>query len=323
MDPARDLGAITDLIAAAFSSEMDERGRAALREMRVMSRLSPLVWWWAQADPAFIDTFGGFVWEATCPTSKRPQIVGNVSLNRAPGNRQQRIICNVVVKDNHRRQGIGRNLTEAAMAEAWELGAEGILIQVYQDNPPALKLYTDLGFQEAAGQMGLRLETIRPVPVPDAAGYELRAWRPKDGQAAHDLARLAMPSVLQWLTPVRRDEYRLGWWKRLEEGLEDLVTGRRIYRLVVLKHNHLAALLTVTAAFRKGDHRLRLLVHPDHTGQVEEALISRGLRMLAGAPSKHVRAKVDTGQRAVLHVLRRYGFEEQRTMLTLRLERRG
>jgi ribosomal protein S18 acetylase RimI-like enzyme len=285
--------------------------------------MSPLVWWWAQADPAFIDTFSGFVWEASSPTSSRPEIVGNVSLNRAPGNRRQRIICNVVVKESHRRQGIGRTLTEAAMAEAWEQEAEGVLIQVYEDNPSALKLYRDLGFQEAAGQVGLRLETIRPVPVPDAAGCELRAWRPKDGQAAYDLACLATPSVLQWLTPVRRDEYRLGWWKRLEEGLEDLVTGRRIFRLVVLKHDQLAALLTVTAAFRKGDHRLRLLVHPDHTGQVEEALISRGLRMLASAPSNPIRAEVDTGQGSVLHVLRRYGFEEQRTMLTLRLERRG
>ena len=92
IDPTRDLGAVADLMAVAFASEMGERGRAALQEMRWMSRLSPLVWWWSQADPAFHDTFSGFVWEEPSPPSNKQQIVGNVSLNRAPGNRRRWIM---------------------------------------------------------------------------------------------------------------------------------------------------------------------------------------------------------------------------------------
>jgi ribosomal protein S18 acetylase RimI-like enzyme len=327
IDPARDLGAIADLMALAFGSEIGERGRAALQEMRWMSRLSPLVWWWSQADPAFHDAFSGFVWEEPSPVSSKRQIVGNVSLNRAPGHRRRWIICNVVVKDGYRGRGIGRKLTEAAISEAWNRGAEGILLQVYEDNSPALKLYTDLGFQEMAGQMGLSLESIEPgsvrVPAPAAAGYDLCAWRPEDGSSAYELAGLATPSVLQWLAPVRRGEYCLGWWKRLEQRLGNVVTGRRTYRLVVQRHKRLVAMLTISTAPHKGGNRLGLLIHPDHAGQVEEALIGRGLRLLASAPSMPITAEVDVRYRHALDVLRRYGFEEQRTLLTLHQVQRG
>ena len=63
LDPTRDMGAIAQLIDTAFGDDMDRQGRAALRDMRWMSRLSPLVWWWAQADPSFRETYNGFVWE--------------------------------------------------------------------------------------------------------------------------------------------------------------------------------------------------------------------------------------------------------------------
>src|SRR5512139_1637051 len=63
LDPAQDMGAIAQLIGSAFGNEMDSQGRAALRDLRWMARLSPLVWWWAQADPSFRESYNGFVWE--------------------------------------------------------------------------------------------------------------------------------------------------------------------------------------------------------------------------------------------------------------------
>ena len=152
MDPTRDLGTIADLISDAFADEIDDRGQAALREMRWMARLSPLVWWWAQADPSFQDTFNGFVWEEPAPKGQGLQIIANVSLNRAPGSRQRWIICNVVVRAAYRGKGIGRQLVEAAIDESVQLGAEGVLLQVYKDNATALKLYKTLGFGKVSGE---------------------------------------------------------------------------------------------------------------------------------------------------------------------------
>jgi ribosomal protein S18 acetylase RimI-like enzyme len=318
MDPTRDLGNIGDLIAEAFTQELDERGRAALREMRWMARLSPLVWWWSEADPTFRDTFNGFVWEEPTPAEMGRQIVGNVSLSRAPGSRQRWIICNVVVQEAYRRQGIARSLTEAAIAEARALGAEGVVLQVYQDNPPAMRLYRDLGFQEVAGETDLRLETLKPVRIVDAPGYYVRAWRPVDGQAAYQLAHTVTPSVLHWLKPVQPDKYRLDWWARLGQRLSALLTGRRVYRLTALEGDRLVAMMMVTAASRQGDHRLELLVHPDHAGQVEPSLVSRAIHMLAAIPPRPIEITADKAYARTLQVLHDYGFEEQRTLLTLR-----
>ncbi len=318
LDPARDLGAITTLIAAAFAQEMDEPSRRALRELQWMARLSPLVWWLAQVDPSFHESFSGFVWEEPSPKGRRWQVVGNVSLNRAPGNRQRWVLCNVVVRDDYRRRGIGRRLTEAAVAEARDLGAEGVLLQAYQDNLPALKLYTDLGFREVAGETEFWLDAVDAVAFLDAPCYQLRAWRPADGQAAYDLARLVTPAVQQWFRPIQAGEYRLNWLARLLEAASDLMAGRRAYRLVALKDGRLVATMTVVAAFRRGEHQLSLLVHPDHTGQVEAAFVSRALHMLAAIPPRPVRAVVDREHTVTARVLREYGFQEKRTLLTLR-----
>lgn len=325
MDPGRDLGIVADLIADAFGSELDERGQAALREIRWMARLSPLVWWWAQADPGFRDTFNGFVWEEPEPAGKGPlptgrggQIVGNVSLNRAPGSRQRWIICNVVVQEAYRGQGIGRRLTEEAILEAQALGAEGVVLQVHQDNPSAWGLYTDLGFREAAGETDLRLESVEPVVPRDAPGYQFRTWRPGDGRVVYELARQVTPPVQQWIKPVRLDSYQLSWWTRAEQWLRGLVGDRRVYRVTALREGGLVAMMTVTVAYQRGEHHLDLLIHPDHAGELAAALVSRALHMLAAIPPRPVRATVDRAQTATLETLREYGFEEQRTLLTLR-----
>ena len=84
-----------------------------------------------------------------------------------------------------------------------------------------------------------------------------------------------------------------------------------------MREHRLVAVMTVTAAFRRGEHVLSLLVHPDHAGSVEAALISRALHMLAAAPARPVRATVVTEHNSTLRALGDYGFEEQGTLLTL------
>jgi ribosomal protein S18 acetylase RimI-like enzyme len=317
MEPARDLGTIADLIAAAFAGDLDERGHAALREMRWLSRLWPLVWWWAQADPAFGEAFSGLVWEEPLPGKDGARIVGNVSLNRAPGNRQKWIICNVAVKAECRGQGIGRRLTEAAIAEARSIGASGVVLQVHRDNVPAFHLYSSLGFREVAGETELLLDSVYEVAVLNAPGYQVRPWRSSDGPATHDLARKLTPSPLQWLMPTGADKYRQSPWARTWHWFSNLLTAKRKYRLVALHQDRLAAFLSVTATFRSGSHEVALLVDPDCDDSIKTALVSRALHLLAAAPPRPVRAVVNQEAVSTLSVLQAYGFRERRTLLTL------
>jgi ribosomal protein S18 acetylase RimI-like enzyme len=312
------MGAVADLIATAFGSEIDGQGRAALRELRWMARLSPLVWWWAQADPTFHDAYNGFVWEEPSPKGRgRQVVVGNANLNRTPGDRTQWVICNVVVREEYRGRGIARRLMEANIAEAQKQGAEGVVLQVYRANLRALHLYTDLGFQQVAGETEMCLETIQSVALLDPVGYHLRPWQPADGQAAYNLASLAMPTMQQWLRPVRRGDYERDAWARLEHRLADLLAGRRTYRLAAFKEADLVATMAVQASFRRGEHALSLLVHPQHRGHLEPVLVGRALHMLAGLPVRAVRATASTDHTAALEALGNYGFREKRTLLTM------
>jgi len=320
LDPAQDMGAIAQLIGAAFGDDMDTQGRAALRDLRWMSRMSPLVWWWAQADPSFRETYNGFVWEEPSSTRKgRGTVVGNANLMISPGNRYRWVICNVVVREDYRRQGIARRLMEETIDEARRQRAEEVVLQVYQDNLAALRLYTDLGFQQVVGEMGLHLAAVEAVEAVDAPGYELRPYRPASagGQAAYDLASLAIPTAQQWLKPVRVGEYEPDWVTRAGGRLADLAAGRRSYRLMAFKDNEPAALMSVEASLRQQAHSLKLLIHPKHRGQLEPMLVSRALSMLAGLPGRAVQATVFTDHSAAIEALGQYGFREKRTLLTM------
>jgi hypothetical protein len=108
----------------------------------------------------------------------------------------------------------------------------------------------------------------------------------------------------------------LGWSTRLWHWFADLMAGRKAYRLVALEGEILVAMVTVTAAYRRGDHHLALMVHPDHAGRVEAVLVSRALYMLAAIPPRAARIVVEKGHKGALKVLHDYGFKERRTLLT-------
>jgi ribosomal protein S18 acetylase RimI-like enzyme len=192
------------------------------------------------------------------------------------------------------------------------------VLQVHEDNEPALRLYIDLGFREVAGEIDLQLDAAPSVALLDAPGYSLRAWQPSDGRATLRLAKDSVPLVLQWFRPVRAADYKPDWLSRLGRSLSDLMAGRRTMRLCALQDEGVVGLLMVTAAFHSGAHRLEMLVHPDHAGRVEPALISRALHVLASAPPRPIGITVFKDQHAGLNVLRDYGFCERRTLLTQR-----
>ena len=318
LEPVRDLREVSRLISEAFASDMDERGRAALRELRWMARLSPLVWWLSQADPEFRDAFRGFVWEVAGASGPGSRLVGNVNVNRAPGNRQWYIVCNVVVAPEYRTRGIGRPRPAAAVDEAAGLGAQGTLLQVHRNNHPAMHLYVNLGFHEVSGEADLWADEVRPAAVVQGVDYQVRALQPGEGPKIYELARQAVPLEQQWIRPLQQQDYSPDALSRLLGRTGDLVANRKTYRLVAIHGQLPVALASVTASFGRKAHHLKLLVRPEHAGRVETSLLSRALHLLAAAPVRPVQATLYTNDLAALKVLGSYGFREQRALLTMR-----
>lgn len=318
VDPGRDLGVVAGLIAQGFSAEMDDRAAASLREMRRLARLWPWIGWLAEADPILRESLSGFVWEEPAQGERGLQVVANVSLTPAPGARGWSIICNVVTHPEYRRSGIARRLTVTAIEAARERGGEGILLQVYAANEPARRLYTQLGFLDVAGEIDLEADRATANREVEAPGYAIRRLRLSDGAKALALARSATPEPMQWMVPVRPAEYQPDALTALEAWLSGFVAGRRAHRLGAFQGERLAGMLTLHSVRSGPAHRLGLFVDVQDRGRVEEALLSRAMRLLTDRPALPVSATAFQDHPEAVEGLHRLGFRERRTLLVMR-----
>ena len=141
----RDLSAVADLIELCFSPTMDNDGQRYLSDMRRASRDDSFLRWASRVSETASMPMMGYVWE------QDGRIIGNASLIpfRDRGRRIY-LVANVATHPDYRRHGIGRALTERVMKQARDRNASAIWLHVRDDNPGAIKLYQDLGFQEIA-----------------------------------------------------------------------------------------------------------------------------------------------------------------------------
>ena len=141
----RDLSSVADLIELCFSPTMDNDGQRYLSDMRRASRDDSFLRWASHVTETAALPLTGYVWE------QDGRIVGNASLIpfRDKGKRIY-LIANVATHPDYRRRGIGRALTERVMQLARDKKASAVWLHVREDNPGAIQLYTDLGFQEIA-----------------------------------------------------------------------------------------------------------------------------------------------------------------------------
>jgi len=139
-----DLGSLADLIELAFADSMDGGGRAAVREMRYLSKMGVGLSILSSMNDLVQGISMGFVWVAG------GRLVGNVSVYPAnwPAELGKTwIIANVAVHPDYQRQGIATQLMQASMDMIREQGGKLAILQVDMDNYTARRLYTRLGFR--------------------------------------------------------------------------------------------------------------------------------------------------------------------------------
>jgi ribosomal protein S18 acetylase RimI-like enzyme len=313
MEPGRDLRQVATLIDEAFAGQLDFRGREALRELKAMSRLGPLLWLLDRLSPEFHETFSGFVWV------EEGRVVGNVTVNRSSWRSRKWFISNVAVERAYQGRGIARELMEAAIGMARDRGGESVTLQVRADNVPALKLYRDLGFEELMGTTELQLGRVGQVPFVPAEGFTLRQRDYSEWRKEYELAQATTPASEQRARSIREDDFRKGVGDRVVDWLGDIFAGRRTYRLAVDEGDRFVATLTVCASWLGGRHGLEMMVHPDYRGCVEEMLVTKALALLGNYPGQGVAVKMSASHQEAIATLKRYGFVEEKTLVQMRL----
>lgn len=313
LDPLHDLAQVADVIEEGFGQDLTEPGWRALREMRLMSRLGPLLWWLVATSPDFREYHSGFVWV------QEGQIVGTLHITR-PGSYARRwLISNVAVRAGYRGQGIARTLMETALAWAQEQDGEAVFLRVRSNNLAAWSLYQGLGFKRVHDAVELRLAQVPDAPRVAGDRVLLAPYRSGMWRQVRDLARAIVPSDLRWLESVSVAEFDLSLGRCLSEWWAGLTDESRVYRLAVQRGGRVVAVMAVKSAGRRDAHHLTLHVHPDCRGQVEEMLVTESLARLWPQRNKATYLMLPIGYAEMLDALKRYGFEEQKTWTLMRL----
>ncbi|MBW7882431.1 MAG: GNAT family N-acetyltransferase [Caldilineaceae bacterium] len=310
-DISRDLRAVAELISVAFANELDDRGSAALREMRAMSYFGNLLGILNRSTGEFNDLLNGFVWV------DRGTVVGNITVQRADkyGSRWQ--IANVAVAPKYRGRGISRQLMEAAMEHAAQCGGLWVVLQVYAGNAVARRLYASMDFEEVGGTVELRAPRVPAMPKVKPHPF-IKRFAPSDWRPLYELANHQLGAQAQWWRAIRRAEFQPSFEQQMGEWLWQAVGRQTIFRRAIQVSPRFEAALILTARRWHGEHQIQLWVRPEHYGVYEAPLVEWVLSTLQDYPRWPVRISLNTSHTAGVTLLEQYGFQQQQTLLTLR-----
>jgi len=312
MDVARDLAGVADVLAESFRGEMDTVGERAVREMRMMSWLGPLAWWFDLFMPLSEGFSPGYVWV------EQGRVVGNATVRRAPASGWGFVFGNVAVLPEYRGRGIARRLMEACLDKARSDNGQWAALEVREDNAPAYHLYMSLGFKQTGAIAQLRREAIGPIVDKAGLPFGARVRKPRVSEESQvlALAHAATPEGLRWAEPLRESDFVFGWERRLDLWL----AGRRESWWVVESNGRLVGAAEAETYHNPSEEgRLRMWVTGSsdcHNILLDAALSAREAAsrpMLVAHPAADVEA---------LRAFERYGFRPVRTLAHMKLNLR-
>jgi ribosomal protein S18 acetylase RimI-like enzyme len=309
-----DLAPLADLIELVFADTMDSGGRAALREMRALSRMGAGVGLFAQMSEMTHGISLGYVWE------EDGKIVGNVSVYPANWPRQlgeTYIIANVGVHPDYRGRGIARHLMMRSLQMIRENGNARAILQVDHDNH-ARYLYQSLGFQEERTFTTWRRTSYAKIPAPPLEPAFIRSRRRSEWQVEFKLAHEIRPHEqggLGWLRPLHQQFFKRSWVQRAN----DMINLRGFeYLMIVNPHqtNEIYGSAWIETAFGTST-RLTLLMNPPYRGIYDDILLNHIVKRYGRGivTCEHPADDVITSG-----VLERYRFYNQRTVIHMRLD---
>ena len=314
-----DLAPLADLIELVFADSMDNSGRAAVREMRYLSRMGAGL----AMVPGLSDLAQGislgYVWIAD------DRLVGNVSIYPVDWPSEMGkiwVIANVAVHPDYQGRGIATRLMRASMEAVRRRGGGVAMLQVDLDNPTARHLYRRLGFvEERAWTLWRRSGYLRPPPPFDQNVF-IAHRRPHEWRAEYALAQRLRPAQMGgmgWQRPLHISLFR----RPLLSLLGDWLSLRHIERLVIRypADESLLASMWIEAGGMSSSVQLTLLVDPAYCGLYDEALISNAVRRF-GDSRAALLIEHPADERVTAELLRRYAFRPMREVMHMRWDTR-
>jgi ribosomal protein S18 acetylase RimI-like enzyme len=304
-DVVRDLQPVADLIEHCFADTLGEDGQRYLRQMRSAARNARFLRWATSVSDYVSLPLTGYVWV------ENGQIVGNLSLIpfNADGKRIY-LIANVAVHPDHRRKGIARALTEQALELAYRRRRiRHVWLHVRADNPPAVTLYSSLGFHERARRTTWKRKRGF-WPEEDVNRVVVQPRR--SGQWADQLAWLnrIYPPDLTWNIPINVNHMRPG----LIGTAHRLLSGIQIKQWSATQDNKLLGVLSWQPARDQPD--FLWLATPNGGEDIAiRALLGKARNRL----STHRRVMLDFPADVASQAFKSVGFYPEQTLIWMEL----
>ncbi len=275
-----DLPALADLIELVFAPTMDEGGRAAIREMRYMSRMGVGLTVLGRLNEMMMGIKMGYVW------IEDGKLIGNVSIypaNLPGGDHHTWIIANVGVHPAYRRRGIAQRLMDVSLDMLRQRGARAAILQVDYANDAAIHLYERLGFIRERAFAQWHRSSFAPMPAPVDTGVFITRRRRSEWAAEMALAKRVRPNSqggVGWLKPTVPALFRKTW----RDTLSDLLRMASTERLIVRSADEQAILATLWLDNQFGVFSTRLtLMYLPGMIHAAEALLTNAVRRFRSA----------------------------------------
>lgn len=308
-----DLAPLADLIELVFAPTMDDNGRAAIRDMRSMSRLGVGSTLLGRLNELAQGISMGFVWV------EDGRLVGNVSLYPAHWPRSAGrawIIANVAVHPDYQRRGIARQLLQHSLETIRERKGTDAILQVDYDNARAIHIYDQLGFvRERAWTTWGRASLVSTPPLVQYDDLYITRRRPSEWRAEYELAKQARPQEkggIGWLKPLDKSLFHKPWWQQIPYWF---VTGG-MERLIVRADRQLVGTLWIESGLAALRSRMTLMTNPEHQPRAAEALLNNVVRRYRNTALILEHPYDDT---VTTQILDQYRFRPNRTVWHMRM----
>jgi len=294
-DVRRDLLAVADLVELCFAETLDADGRLYIRQMRQAAR-GPMLDLATRADLPM----GGLVWE------EDGRVIGNLSLipHYYAGQRIY-LIANVAVHPDHRRRGIAKALTQAALNEIERSRPHATWLQVDETNPAAVTLYEGMGFVERMRRTSWRMQ-------PDAISMEhstkatVRIRRASDWRQQKNWLEANYPAEVRWQLPLDLGLLQPGLLGALQRSLSD----RRSKQWSAEQNGKLLGVLSWQSSSLEAD-RLWLVAPADREADAIAALMAYARKQLSS--QRNLALNYPAGRAG--EALEQAGFSAARTLI--------
>ncbi|KXK23653.1 MAG: GCN5-related N-acetyltransferase [Chloroflexi bacterium OLB15] len=294
----------------AFADSMDSGGRAAIREMRALSRFGSGVNLLSGVNDLVLGIGLGYVWV------EDGKLIGNVSIypSNLPSHLPRSwVIANVAVHPDFRGRGIARNLMEASLEAIGKRG--DILLQVEERNDIARHLYDSLDFRDEGTFTIWKRPASTRKPLPSEQQIYITRRTRSEWKEEFALAQRsrAIGNGIGWLRPM--DAYY--FHKPLLKALLDVLSLRSDERLIIRsqKDRNLLASLWVERAFGSTTTQLTLLVDEDYAALYGEAMLHLACRRFDG---ETLTIEHPTFDAITSFLLQKLSFQPQRTLVHMR-----